>query len=88
MKNLLEMIKGSQQFGSTGLEEILNTRIISAVKAIKFYSEFCQYLRMKALQDYQYQLFLNTQLEDKERTILEELIYFKERLQIPDVEEL
>jgi dUTP pyrophosphatase len=41
-KDLSEMIRGSQGFGSGGLEEILNTRIISIVKAIKFHPEFCQ----------------------------------------------
>jgi deoxyuridine 5'-triphosphate nucleotidohydrolase len=41
-KELSEMIRGSQGFGSTGLEETLNTRIISAVQEIKFHSEFCQ----------------------------------------------
>jgi dUTP pyrophosphatase len=40
-KNLSEMIRGSQGFGSTGLEGILNTKTISAVKAIKFHPEFC-----------------------------------------------
>jgi dUTP pyrophosphatase len=41
-KDLLETIRGSQGFGSTGLEEILNTRTISLIKAIKFHPEFCQ----------------------------------------------
>jgi dUTP pyrophosphatase len=41
MKDLSETIRGSQKFGSTGLEEILNMRIISAVQAIKFLPEFC-----------------------------------------------
>jgi hypothetical protein len=65
-KDLSEMIRGSQGFGSTSIEEILNTRIITSVKAIKFYSEFCQRVRTKALQDDRYQLLLSTQLEDKE----------------------
>jgi hypothetical protein len=66
MKDLSEMIRGSQGFGSTGLEEILNTETISTVKIIKFHSEFCQHVRTKALQRDQYQLFLNTQPEDKD----------------------
>jgi dUTP pyrophosphatase len=41
-KDLSEMIRGDPGFGSTGLEEILNTRIISSINAIKFHSEFCQ----------------------------------------------
>jgi hypothetical protein len=40
MKNLSKTIRGSQGFGSTGLEEILNMKTISAVKAIKFHPEF------------------------------------------------
>jgi hypothetical protein len=82
------MRRGSQGFGSTGLEEILNTRIISAVKAMKFHPEFCQRVRTKVLQDNHYQLFLNTQQQDKYRAIQEGLIYFKGCLQIPDVEEI
>jgi dUTP pyrophosphatase len=41
-KDLSETIRGSQGFGSTGLEEILNTKTIATVKAIKFHPEFCQ----------------------------------------------
>jgi hypothetical protein len=41
-KDLSEMTRGSQGFGATGLEEILNARIISTVKAIKFHPEFYQ----------------------------------------------
>jgi hypothetical protein len=85
MKYLSEMIRGSQRFGSTGLEEIQNTKSISAVKVIKFHPEFCQRVQTKALQDDQYLLFLNTQQEDKNRVIEEGLIYFKGCLQIPDV---
>jgi dUTP pyrophosphatase len=48
-KNLSAMIRGSQGFGSTGLEEILNTRTISSIKAIKFHPEFCQRVRTKSL---------------------------------------
>jgi hypothetical protein len=40
-KNLSETIRGSQGFGSTSLEEILSTRLISTVKAIKFLPEIC-----------------------------------------------
>jgi dUTP pyrophosphatase len=40
-KDLSETIRGSQGFGSTGLEEIPNTRIISAIQEIKFHPEFC-----------------------------------------------
>jgi hypothetical protein len=80
MKDLSETIRGSQGFGLTSLEEILNTKIISTVKAIKFHPEFCQQVRTKALQDDQYQLFLKSTLEDKERVIQEGLIYFKGRL--------
>jgi dUTP pyrophosphatase len=65
-KNLSETIRESQGFGSTGLEEILNTRTISSIKAIKFHPEFCQRVRTKSLQDDRYQLFINTQLEDKD----------------------
>jgi hypothetical protein len=54
-KDLSEMIRGSQGFGSTGLEEILNTKTIFTVKAIKFHSEFCQRVRTKAFQDDCYQ---------------------------------
>jgi hypothetical protein len=82
------MIGVSQGFGATGLEEILNTRTISTVKSIKFHPEFCQCVKIKAPQDDQYQLFLNTNLEDKDRVILKGLIYFKERLQNLDVVEL
>jgi hypothetical protein len=88
INDLLEIIGGSQGFRSTSLKEILNMRIISAVKEIKFHPKFCQHVRTKALQDNCYQLFLNTQLEDKDRVILEGLIYFKRHLQISDVEEL
>jgi hypothetical protein len=88
MKDLSETIRGSQGFGSTGLEEILNTIIISTVKVIKFHPEFCQQVRTKALQDDRYQLFINTQQEDKDRVVQEGLIYFKGRLQVPDVEEI
>jgi hypothetical protein len=70
-KDLSETIRGSQGFGSTGLEEILNMRTISTVKAIKFHPEFCQRVRTKALQDDKYQLFLNTQQEDKDRVVIE-----------------
>jgi dUTP pyrophosphatase len=42
IKDLLEIKRDSQEFGSTRLEEILNTKIISTVKAIKFHPEFCQ----------------------------------------------
>jgi hypothetical protein len=45
------MIRGFQGFGSMGLEEILNKKTISTVKAIKFHSVFCQLVRIKALQD-------------------------------------
>jgi hypothetical protein len=48
-QNLSEMIRGSQGFGLTGLEEILNTRTISSIKAIKFHPEFCQRVRTKSL---------------------------------------
>jgi hypothetical protein len=41
-KDLSEMIRGSQGFGSTGFKEILNTRNLFSVKAIKFNSKFCQ----------------------------------------------
>jgi hypothetical protein len=64
MKDLSETIRGSHRFGSTSIEEILNTRIISAVKGIKFHLGFCQRVRTKALQDDHYQLFINTQPED------------------------
>jgi hypothetical protein len=70
------------------LEEILNTKTISTVKAIKFHLEFCQHVWTKALQDDRYQLFLNTQLEDQDWSIQEGLIYLKGRLQIPDVEDI
>jgi dUTP pyrophosphatase len=43
-KDLSETIRGSQGFGSTSLEEILNTKTISTVKAIKFHLEFCQHV--------------------------------------------
>jgi hypothetical protein len=43
---------------------------------------------MKVLQDVQDQLFLNTELKDKDRVILEDLIYFKGHLQILYVAEL
>jgi hypothetical protein len=82
------MMRGTQGFRSTGLEEILNTRIISSVKVIKFHSEFYQYVKNKAFQDDRYQLFLNTNPEDKDRTSRDELIYFKEYLQILDVEKV
>jgi dUTP pyrophosphatase len=39
-KDLSEMIRGSQGFGSTGLEEILNMKTIFTIKAIKFHLEF------------------------------------------------
>jgi hypothetical protein len=87
-KDLSETIRDSQGFGSTGFEEILNTKTISAATAIKFYPEFCQKVGNKALQDNQYQLFLSATPEDKDRVIQEGLIYFKGRLQIPDVEEI
>jgi dUTP pyrophosphatase len=76
-KDLSETIRGSQGFRSTGLEEILNTRIISTVKAIKFHPEFFQKVRTKPLQDDRYQLFLNTQEEDKKRVVIQGLIYFQ-----------
>jgi hypothetical protein len=41
-RDLSEMTRGSQGFGSTSIEEILNTKIISTVKAIKFHPELCQ----------------------------------------------
>jgi hypothetical protein len=41
IKDLSEMIRGDEGFGSPGLEEILNTRTISTVKAIKFHPYFC-----------------------------------------------
>jgi hypothetical protein len=63
-------------------------RTISSIKVIKFHPEFCQRVRTKSLQDDRYQLFINTKPEDKERIIQEGLIYFKGRLQVPDVEEL
>jgi hypothetical protein len=40
-KNILEMMRGSQGFGSTGWEEILNMKTKSSIKAIKFHSEYC-----------------------------------------------
>jgi hypothetical protein len=40
MQDLSEMIKGFQGFGPTGLEEILNTKTISTVNAIKFHPGF------------------------------------------------
>jgi hypothetical protein len=88
IKDLSEMIRGSQGFSSTGLEEIPNTKTISMIKAIKFHPEFCQRVQTKSLQDDRYQLFINTKLEDKDRVIQEGLIYFKGRLQVPDIEEL
>jgi hypothetical protein len=42
IKDLSKMIRGSQGFGSTSLEGILNIRTISAIKVIKFHPEFCQ----------------------------------------------
>jgi hypothetical protein len=87
-KDLSEMIRDASGFSSTGLEEILNMRIISTVKAIKFHLEFYQRVCTKSLQDDRYQLFLNTQLEDKEKVIQEGLIYYKGRLQIADVKEI
>jgi dUTP pyrophosphatase len=39
-KDLSEMIRDSQGFNSTSLEEILNTRITFSVKAIKFHLKF------------------------------------------------
>jgi hypothetical protein len=56
---LSDIIRAVQGFGSTCLDEILNTRIISTVKAIKFHPEFCQQVRTEALQDDRYQLCLN-----------------------------
>jgi hypothetical protein len=41
-KDLSETIRGFQEFGSTGSEEILNMGDIFVVKAIKFHPEFCQ----------------------------------------------
>jgi hypothetical protein len=38
--DLSEMMRGNQGLGSTRLEEILSTKIISASNAIKFHSEF------------------------------------------------
>jgi ATP-dependent Zn protease len=49
-KDLSKTIRGTQGFGGTSLEEILNTRTISAVKAVKFYLEFCQCMWTKSLQ--------------------------------------
>jgi dUTPase len=63
-KNLSEIIRGNQGFGSTGLEVILSTKIIASIKAMKFHSGFCQCIKSKAQQDNQYQLFLETKLED------------------------
>jgi hypothetical protein len=88
IKDLSETIRGSQSFGSTSLEDILNTRMISTIKAIKFHPEFCQQVQTKSLQDDRYQLFINTKTEDKDRVIQKGLIYFKGRLQVPDMEEL
>jgi hypothetical protein len=39
-KDLSKIIRGSQGFGSTSLEEIPNMRNISSVKAIKFNQKF------------------------------------------------
>jgi hypothetical protein len=50
VKKLSEMIRGSQGFSSTSLEDILNTKIISSIKGIQFYPEFCQRVRTKAFQ--------------------------------------
>jgi hypothetical protein len=88
MKDLSKPIRGSQGFSTTSLEEILSTKTVFAVKAIKFYPEFCQCVRTKALQDDRYQLCFNTQLEDQDSVIQEGLIYFKGHLQILDVQDI
>jgi hypothetical protein len=88
IKDLSKTRRGTQGYGSTGLEGILNTKNISTVKAIKFHLKFCQHVKNKALQDDCYQLFLNTNLEDKDRISLKGLINFKGRRPISDVEEL
>jgi hypothetical protein len=51
IKDLSEMIRGTQGFGSMGLEEIPNMKIISTVEGIKFHLEFSQHVQMKVLQD-------------------------------------
>jgi hypothetical protein len=86
--DLSEMTSGTQGFSISGIGEILNIKTISSFKAIKFQSELSQHIRSKVLQDDRYQLFLKTNPEDKDRSIIKGLIYLKRCLQILDNEEL
>ena len=66
--SLEETNRGDHGFGSTGIE-ILNSARISAVQKISFIEEFLEQVRLAAKDDQDYQLFISTQPQDKNRII-------------------
>ena len=86
--SLEETDRGERGFGSTGGHEILNTAIISAVKKLSFATTFLEQVRQASKKESDYQTFLTTTPEDKNRVIEDQLIYYKGRLQLPNDNQL
>ena len=86
--SLPQTTRGTQGFGSTGNSTLLSTASIGLLKRIQFDEDFLDRVRATTTEDPEYRKFIQTKPEDKDRQILDGLIYFKNRLQIPNHEGL
>src|SRR3978361_1488759 len=84
--NLPPTTRGRNGFGSTGDSTLFSTANIGLLKRIQFEEDFLNRVRTEAKEDAEYQQYIQTNPEDKERQILDGLIYFKNRLQVPNHE--
>ena len=76
--------RGTQGFGSTGTNTLLSTARIASLKAIQFDQEFLNQVRAASQEDQEYQEELRQPPQSKDRSLQDGLIYFRNRLQIPD----
>jgi transposase InsO family protein len=86
--SLTSTTRGAQGFGSTGIATLLTTAIVSTLKATQFHQEFLNQVRTASLADPEYQDWVSHPDPKTERVIQDGLIYFRNRLYIPENEPL
>src|ERR1700709_1592451 len=76
--------RGTQGFGSTGTSTLLTSIHISALRVIQFDQDFLGQVRTAGQADPEYREWGSNPIVTKEKTIQDGLIYFQNRLHIPD----
>jgi hypothetical protein len=86
--SLTNTIRGDQGFGSTGIASLWSTASISTLKATQFHQDFLNQVRKTSLADPAYQHLVSHPDPKTEIAAQDGLIYFRNRLYIPDDEPL